>query len=258
MTTPERPLKKKLVNKIGMEFILVPGGEFIMGDVDVVEDPADLAAVEAKVRELEKAPGFNRYDFAPRHLVQVKAFYLGRCPVTQAQWVRIMGLNKASFKGAWDLPMETVSWYDVQEFIRRLNELMNTDAHRLPTEAEWEFCCRAGGQGDYCFDGGVGRLDNHAWYSRNAGFRTRPVGQLRPNKYGLQDMHGLVWEWTSTLEKAYPYRSDDGREDPAGPGHRVVRGGSWLTDAYFCRSAFREFHLPTHRDHDLGFRLAVS
>ncbi|MFH1092333.1 MAG: formylglycine-generating enzyme family protein [Pseudomonadota bacterium] len=257
-STAEKPLKKKLVNRIGMEFVLAPGGEFILGADDLVKDPTDLIAVEAAIRKEEQSSKFSRYDFAPKHLVKVKPFYMGRHPVTQAQWVRIMGLNKASFKGGWDLPMETVNWYEAREFIRRLNEMMNTDAHRLPTEAEWEFCCRAGSRGDYCFEGRAFRLENYAWYAKNAGFRPRPVGQKKPNKFGLHDMHGLVWEWTSSQEMGYPYRADDGREDPNGSLPRVVRGGSWLSHEYFCRCGFREWHLPVHRDHDIGFRVAVS
>ena len=241
-----------------MEFIFVPGGEFIMGADQIVEDPSDLPAVEAKIRELEKEENYTRYDFAPKHLVKVKPFYLGRYPVTQAQWVRVMKLNKASFKGGWDFPMETVNWFEAREFVKRLNEMVDTDAHRLPTEAEWEFACRAGSTADFCFDGRSSRLEHYGWYGRNAGFRPRAVGQKRPNKFGLYDMHGLVWEWTSTEEKSYPYRDDDGRESPDSPNPRVVRGGSWLVDEYMCRCGFREWHLPTHRDHDVGFRVAVS
>ena len=254
----EKPLKKRIVNKIGMEFILVPGGEFIMGADDLVDDPKDLDAVAEAVREASADPKFSWYDFAPKHVAKVKPFYMGRCPVTQAQWVRVMGLNRASYKGGWDFPMETVNWYEVTEFIRKINEMMDTDAHRLPTEAEWEYSCRAGSPADYCFEGRSSRLDNYAWFGQNAGFRPRPVGQKKANKFGLFDMHGLVWEWTSSQEYPYPYRSEDGREDPKGPNPRVVRGGSWLSDAYFCRCAARDWHLPVHRDHDLGFRLAVS
>jgi len=252
------PLKKKITNKIGMEFMFIPGGEFIMGTDDLVADPTDLAAVEAAVREQEKQEHFTRYDTAPRHLVEVKPFYLGRTPVTQGQWERVMGRNKASYKGGFDFPMETVSWYDVLEFIDKLNEMLETDAHRLPTEAEWEFACRAGSDGDYCFDGRTSRLDHYAWFGTNAGFRPRPVAQKKSNKFKLYDMHGLVWEWTSSIERSYPYRADDGREDPDDPDARVVRGGGWLSDPYFLRCGFRDFHLPVHRDHDIGFRLAVS
>jgi formylglycine-generating enzyme required for sulfatase activity len=154
--------------------------------------------------------------------------------------------------------MESVSWHDTHKFIAKLAEMTNSDAFRLPTEAEWEFCCRAGFSGDFCFDGRAGRLQNYAWYADNAGFQPHAVGLKKPNAFGLYDMHGLVWEWTSTVEKAYPYRADDGREDPGSPNPRVIRGGSWLTSDVMCRSGFREYHLPTHRDHDIGFRLAVS
>ena len=258
MTETEKPLKRKIVNKIGMEFILVPGGEFIMGADDPGVDPQDTDAVAAAVAKTEAEPGFSRYDYAPKHVVTVKPFYIGRYPVTQVQWVKVMEINKATFKSGWDFPMETVNWHEANEFCRRLNEMMDTDAHRLPTEAEWEFCCRAGSTADYCFEGRVSRLDNYAWFTDNARFRPRAVGLKKPNKFGLNDMHGLVWEWTSTLEAGYPYRADDGRESPDAIGSRVVRGGSFLSDSYFCRCGFRDWHLPVHRDHDIGFRVAVS
>ncbi|MBW1708406.1 MAG: formylglycine-generating enzyme family protein [Deltaproteobacteria bacterium] len=254
----EKPLKKKLVNKIGMEFILIPGGEFIMGTDALVDDPTDLKSVEEAVREQEKQERYTRYDSAPQHLVKIQSFYMGRTPVTQGQWERVMGHNQASYKGGFDFPMETVNWYEVQEFIKRLNEMMETDAHRLPTEAEWEYACRAGSQGDYCFEGRSSRLENYAWFGANAGFRPRPVAQKKANKFNLFDIHGQVWEWTSSLEKSYPYRTDDGREEPSAAEARVIRGGSWNSDPYFLRCGFREWHLPIHRDHDIGFRLAVS
>lgn len=241
-----------------MEFVLAPGGEFIMGTEDLIENPNDLDALTIAVSAIEAAEGFSRYDFQPKHKAAVEPFYMGRYPVTQAQWTRVMGNNKATFKGGWDLPMETVSWHDCFKFIDKLNEMMDTDAHRLPTEAEWEFCCRAGSKADYCFDGRASRLDNYAWYTDNTKFRPQPVGQKRPNKFGLFDMHGLVWEWTSSKEMGFPYRADDGREDHEGPQPRIVRGGSFLSDEFFCRCGFRDWHLPVHRDHDVGFRLAVS
>jgi formylglycine-generating enzyme required for sulfatase activity len=254
----KKPLKKKIVNPLGMEFVLISGGEFIMGTDDLVPDPRDSAAVEAAIGRQEAKENVNRWDTAPKHLAQVDTFYLGRAPVTQGQWERVMGKNQASYKGGFDFPMETVSWFEVNEFIKRLNEMVGTDAHRLPTEAEWEYACRAGSQGDYCFEGRASRLEHYAWYGQNAGFRPRPVRQKKANKFNLFDIHGLVWEWTSSLEKSYPYRADDGREDPDKPEARIVRGGGWKSDPYFLRCGFREWFLPVHRDHDIGFRLAVS
>ena len=256
--TNEKPLKKRIVNNIGMEFILVPGGEFVMGADEVTADPSDLDAVRREIKALEARPNFTWYDFAPKHTVTVKPFYMGKSPVTQAQWVHVMGLNKASCKDGWDYPIESISWYDAVKFVEKLNDMMDTDAHRLPNEAEWEFCCRAGSSGDFCFEGRASRLGNYAWYADNAGFRPRAVGQKRPNKFGLFDVHGLVWEWTSSLERPYPYDPNDGREDPSSPEVRVVRGGGWKSLDYMCRCGFREFHLPSHRDHDIGLRLAVS
>ena len=254
----EIPLRKKLVNKIGMEFILIPGGEFIMGSEDLVDDPSNLTALEEKIQEASTQEGFSTYDFSPRHVVKIKPFYMGRTPVTQAQWTRLMGNNKSTYKEGWDLPIESVSWYDALKFVEKINDLMGTDAHRLPTEAEWECACRAGSNADYCFEGRASRLDNYAWFTYNSRFHPRAVAQKKANKFGMFDMHGLVWEWTSTQERLYPYRDDDGREDLSGPNPRIVRGGSFMSDPYFCRCGFRDWHLPTHRDHDIGFRLAAS
>lgn len=254
----EKPLKKKIVNPLGMEFVLIPGGEFIMGTDDLVPDPGDIEAVKSAIHEQEQKENFKRWDTAPKHINRVKTFYLGRTPVTQGQWEKVMGRNQASNKGGFDFPMETVSWYEVNDFIKRLNDMLETDAHRLPAEAEWEYACRAESLGDYCFEGRANRLEHYSWYGENAGFRPRPVAQKKANKFNLFDIHGLVWEWTSSLEKSYPYRADDGREDPGRPEARVVRGGGWKSDPYFLRCGFRDWHLPVHRDHDLGFRLAVS
>jgi formylglycine-generating enzyme required for sulfatase activity len=251
------PLKRKIVNKIGMEFMLVPGGRFVMGVDPVADDPSDHDAVRTAVTQAQQDPHFSWYDFAPRHEVEVQPFYMGRHPVTQRQFTAVMGVNKATFKDGWDYPIESVSWYDAQKFIEKLNEMMDTDAHRLPTEAEWEFCCRGGVDADFCFEGRVNRLEHYAWYTNNTRFRPRPVGQKRPNKYGLFDMHGLVWEWTASKAWPYPYQHGDGRDAPDDADPRVVRGGSFLSDPHFCRCGFRDWHLPVHRDHDLGFRVAV-
>ncbi len=254
----EKPLKKKIVNPLGMEFVLIPGGKFIMGTDDLAPDPGDIDAVKSAIHAQEQKENFKRWDTAPKHINRVQTFYLGRTPVTQGQWEKVMGRNQASYKGGFDFPMETVSWFEVNDFIERLNDMLETDAHRLPTEAEWEYACRAASSGDYCFEGRANRLAHYAWYGENAGFRPRPVAQKKANKFNLFDIHGQVWEWTSSWEKSYPYRADDGREDPDRPEARVVRGGGWKSDAYFLRCGFREWHLPVHRDHDLGFRLAVS
>ena len=171
-----------------------------------------------------------------------KDFYMGKYPVTQQQWEAIMGNNPSRFKGG-SLPVETVSWDDAQIFIQKLNQLSGKQRYRLPTEEEWEYACRAGTISEYYFGDNVGQLGEYAWYYDNSGQTTHPVGQKKPNEWGLYDMAGNVLEWTDSL-----YDSSSSA--------RVFRGGSWRRDDYFCRSAERDATAPDGRgDGTLGFRL---
>ena len=129
------------------------------------------------------------------HRIEIsQAFYLGKYEVTQAQWKDVMGKNPSGFKGD-NRPVEEVSWEDVQEFIRRLNAREQGVTYRLPTEAEWEYAARAGSTTAYSFGDDTLQLGEYAWYWENADGTTHPVGQLKPNAWGLYDMHGNVWEW---------------------------------------------------------------
>jgi formylglycine-generating enzyme required for sulfatase activity len=162
-----------------------------------------------------------------------------------------MGKNPSSFKGD-NLPVENVSWNDAQEFIRKLNQADSKYQYRLPTEAEWEYACRAGTTGDY-----AGNLDAMAWYSSNAGSSTHPVGQKQANKWGLYDMHGNVWEWCQDWYDSDYYRQSPGA-DPTGPtagSYRVFRGGEWSSNADNCRAAYRYDNSPGYRIYFRGFRL---
>jgi hypothetical protein len=179
----------------------------------------------------------------PLHTVRItNPFYLGKHEVTQEQWEAVMGNNPGHFKGK-NLPVESVSWEDVQEFLRRLNQQIGREIFRLPTEAEWEYACRAGTSGDY-----AGNLDDMAWYSSNSNAQTHPVGTKQPNDWGLYDMHGNVWEW---CQDWYGYYSSG----PATGSERVIRGGGWNLFALYCRSAFRGSFSPGDRSGRLGFRL---
>jgi formylglycine-generating enzyme required for sulfatase activity len=190
-----------------------------------------------------------------------KGYWLGKTKVTQAQWEALMGSNPSSFKGA-DRPVEQVSWNDAMEFCRKLTErgrsagrLPEGYEYTLPTEAQWEYACRAGTPSPY---GGDGNLDDMGWYSRNSGRTTHPVGQKLANAWGLYDMHGNVWEWCLDWEGNYP---GGAVRDPTGPASgisRVLRGGCWNRDAFGCRSAYRVWYDVGISDDDLGFRLALS
>ena len=197
----------------------------------------------------------------PFQVTLSRAFYIGVHVVTNAQWARVMGNVPSRWKDA-DRPVDTVSWEDAEEFCRKLSALPQERAagrvYRLPTEAEWEYACRAGTTSPYSFGDERILLDDHAWFDGNAGGQTHLVGQKKPNPWGLYDMHGNVWEWCSDWEGDYPLRATT---DPAGPvtgAQRIYRGGGWNTPARICRSAFRSGRGPSSRGSNLGFRVAMS
>ncbi len=183
-------------------------------------------------------------------------FYLGKYEVTQRQWKAVMGNNPSRFKGD-DQPVNTVSWNDVQAFIRTLNAREGEGTYHLPTEAEWEYAARAGTMTAYSFGDDPEQLGKYAWYSSNSGRKTHPVGQLKPNAWGLYDMHGNVWEWVQDWYGEYAARMVSDPQGPASGASRVVRG-CWLGVARNCRAAIRYFLAPGDRGHFLGFRLARS
>ena len=212
---------------VKLEMVYVPGGKFMMGG--------------------------DKYDSEmPLHGVTVPAFYIGKFQITQAQWKAVMGDKiKPKFNGD-DLPMESVSWEDAKEFCQKLTQ-MTHKAYRLPTEAEWEYACRAGTTGDY-----AGTLDEMSNQSSN---KTYPVGQYKPNAFGLYDMHGNVWEWCEDVwHGSYKDAPTDGSAWLSGgdSSRRVVRGGSWFYNQGNCRSANRNRYGPGSRNVDIGFRVVVS
>jgi len=176
-----------------------------------------------------------------------KDYLVGKTEVTQEQWEMVMGNNPAHYKGG-HRPVENVSWNDCQAFIEKLNAAPAVKSaklrFRLPTEAEWEFACRAGGKGNWGkrANGEEGPLDAMGWYSGNSGEETHPVAQKEPNAFGLYDMHGNVWEWTSTADGCL----------------RVPRGGSWLSFSRYRPFGYQYLDNPDYRYGDLGFRLAAS
>ncbi|ETW94413.1 MAG: hypothetical protein ETSY1_34925 [Candidatus Entotheonella factor] len=221
-------LSSSFTNSIGMEFVLIPAGTFIMGSPD-----SDWNA-DSKEK--------------PAHQVTIThSFYLSKYLVTQRQWESIMGENpsnhikKGWFRNTKDFPVESVSWQDVQSFLYKLSQAEEGRRYRLPTEAEWEYACRAGSTTAYSFGEDVARLDEYAWYSLNADHKTHRVGQKKPNAWGLYDMHGNVCEWVRDW-LTDDYSQHNHSLNPQGPTSgtdRVTRGGSFVMDARHVRSATR-------------------
>jgi len=229
---------KTTTNSIGMQFVLIPAGEFKMGSPSSEDD--------------------RRSNEGPVHTVTIeKAYYLGKYEVTQKQWREVMGSNPSNFKGD-DLPVETVSWIDVQEFVKKLNEKEGTDKYRLPSEAEWEYAARAGTITRYSFGNDDSDLSDYAWYNSNSGSKTHPVGQKQPNPWGMYDMYGNVWErvldrWHDDYKGA-PIDGSAWEDDSSVYPKRVSRGGGWSAHDGGCRSATRYDSGPAHDDR-VGFRL---
>ncbi|NLN02440.1 MAG: SUMF1/EgtB/PvdO family nonheme iron enzyme, partial [Lentisphaerae bacterium] len=207
------------------------------------------------------------YDDTQHRVTLTKGFWMGKYEVTQAQWEAVMGSNPSYFKNAGrSAPVEQVSWDDCQEFVRKLNVRVPGGGFRLPTEAEWEYACRAVTstvfQYDNDLDASMANFNGNYRYGngRKGEYRlkTLPVGSFRPNVWGLYDMHGNVWEWCQDWHGEYPSGSVT---DPAGPGsgsNRVYRGGGWYCFARGCRSACRSRGDPGDRVIYLGLRLARS
>jgi formylglycine-generating enzyme required for sulfatase activity len=193
----------------------------------------------------------DRYDDECQHQVTVADFLIGKYPVTQKQWIEIMGSNPSHFKGCDNCPVENVSWLQVEEFIQKLNGKTGV-TWRLPTEAEWEYAARGGRQSNgYVYAGG-NDLNKVSWNNKNAGGKTHPVGGKASNELGLYDMSGNVWEWCEDWKKPYPGCTG---KDYTG-SVRVMRGGSWGNGPRYCRVADRSSDAPGYRGNFVGFRLA--
>ena len=244
-----------ITNSICMEFVRIPAGTFKMGS----------HKSNKAVRDWER----------PAHQVTIsQPFYLEKYPVTQGQWQAVMSttihdqqkksIENVGTKGVGEsYPMYYVSWDDAQQFIRNLNEAENEKKgilYRLPTEAEWEYACRAGSDTLYHFGDDASELNIYAWYHKNSGGMTHPVGEKKPNAWGLYDMHGNVWEWVQDwLDKTYYQNSPSA--DPIGPNagiYRVIRGGGWFSPERLPRSANRHWEPPDSWFAHLGFRVACS
>ena len=181
---------------------------------------------------------------------------MSKYEVTQKQWREVMGSDPSYYEGD-DLPVEQVSWNDVQEFITKLNEREGSVKYRLPSEAEWEYAARAGTTTRYSFGDDESDLADCAWYYKNSDGKTHPVGQKKPNPWELYDMHGNVWEWVQDeWHDTYEGAPADGSAWESENGAvRVARGGSWRSYVVHCRSALRGNRDIDFRDNFLGFRL---
>jgi formylglycine-generating enzyme required for sulfatase activity len=239
---------KEITNSIGMKLVLTPKGTFMMGSP-----------------ESEEA----RFEDETQHEVTIsKDYYLGVHEVTQAQYEKVMGTKPSYFQGdeikgsSTNNPVESVSWLDAVEFCKKLSDLPEEKAagrvYRLPTEAEWEYACRAGSKSAYSFGESSKSLGDYAWFDGNSNNQTHPVGEKKANAWGLYDMHGNVWEWCSDWYGEYP---NGAVSDPVGPregSDRVNRGGGWFIRAADCRSALRGRYYPSNRNDGHGFRVALS
>ncbi|HPC92994.1 MAG TPA: bifunctional serine/threonine-protein kinase/formylglycine-generating enzyme family protein [Myxococcota bacterium] len=215
-----------------LRFVHIPAGTFMMGSSE------------------GERPRFS--DEAQHKVTLTRPFAMMVTPVTQSLWQFVMGNNPSYFMGP-DLPVERVSWEDVQDFIQKLNKKLGIDSLRLPTEAEWEYACRAGTTGTR-----YGELHKIAWYNGNSDGKTHPVGTKAPNAWGLYDMLGNVWEWCQDWYGDYPSGSVAGPTGPSTGSGRVFRGGSWSNGTRYQRAAYRGSDSSGHRYHDLGFRLTRS
>jgi formylglycine-generating enzyme required for sulfatase activity len=227
----------------------IPPGEFVMGSL--APPPHDTP------RYLRHGGELGRVDDEVQHRVRItKGFWLEKYEVTQAQWRAVMGNDPSHFKGD-DLPVESVSWNDIAGsggFLEKVNGFAGgQNSFCLPTEAQWEYACRAGTIGAHS-----GNLDQIAWYADNAGSKTHPVGRKKANAWGLHDMQGNVQEWSADWYGSYPTSA---ASDPGGStsgSGRVHRGGGWDNSVSYCRVAFRCNSYPASGDSRVGFRLARS
>jgi formylglycine-generating enzyme required for sulfatase activity len=220
-------------NSVGMTFVYIPAGSFLMGS------PADEV---------------GRFNNEAQHKVTLtRSFLMAATQVTQAQFKSVAGNSPSHFRGD-SLPVEQVSYDDAVAFCNKLSDKEGKH-YRLPTEAEWEYACRAGTTTAYYTGANENALDEAGWYSANSDNGTHPVGQKKPNALGLYDMHGNVWQWCGDWYGDYP---NGDATDPRGPGNgtaRVLRGGSWFYGPRFGRCANRSHNAPDTRNYFIGFRV---
>lgn len=219
----------------GMEFVLVKGGCFTMGD-DASKD----------------------FQLKPAHKVCLDSFWLATKEVTQEQYEKVIGANPSKLKGA-NLPVDSVSWLAAEKFLKKLSTLSGRK-YRLPTEAEWEYAARGGVASKGFVYAGSNTLDDVAWTKANSGATSHPVGQKAGNELGLFDMSGNVWEWCADWHD-FAYYESSPQDNPKGPSkgeYRVVRGGSWFYGEGPARATYRLTGVPDSAVNNFGFRVALT
>lgn len=233
---------EKITNSIGMDFALIRSGTFTMG-----------SSLNEAGRQL---------DEAQCEVFISKPFYLGVYEVTQTQYAQVIGNNSSTFKGE-KRPVERVDWNAAVLFCKNLSNLPQEKSagrvYRLPTEAEWEYSCRAGSETEFSFGDSPDRLEEHAWLLLNANYETHPVGVKKPNRWGLFDMHGNVWEWCSDWYSSnYPSVTVTDPQGATDGRFHVLRGGSWNDIPSYCRSAVRRSEDAMIGTSNTGFRVVFS
>ena len=259
MAQEVKPGKEEVIDLgegVKLDMVLIPSGKFMMGLTN-----KELEDIKVEFQEELKKDGKEQLLDAVDLIISIqgkqhevtltKPFYMGKHEVTQEQWEALMGKNPSTTKGA-KLPVTNVSWEDCQEFIKKLNA--KTDGgYRLPTEAEWDYACRAGTTTAYSFGDKITPKDANYLDSKIG--KPVAVGSYKPNAFGLFDMHGNVWEWCEDWHGEYPFAVTDPK-GPATGNRRVIRGGSSGYYGSFARSSNRYYSLPTNRGSLGGFRLA--
>jgi formylglycine-generating enzyme required for sulfatase activity len=233
---------------LNLEMVWIAGGSFEMG--------SRLSPEQVAQKYGGRAEWFQ--DEHPRHPVDLDGFWLGKYEVTQRQYGALMGKNPSCFKGT-DRPVECVTWDAAMEFCRKLSDATGKQ-YMLPTEAQWEFACRAGSEDEWACGNDPKDLGEFAWFRDNSEGYTHAMGGKRPNAWGLYDMHGNVWEWCIDSYDATFYQKCQNQGVVRNPineeksAARVVRGGYWFGNAGYCRSAFRYDYSPDRRAYSVGFR----
>ncbi len=267
---------KEITNSLGMKFLYIQPGQFMMGSPKNEHGRSnnqilhEVTLTKGFLMQTTQVTVGQWRKFAEEYKTEAE-IRDGAYGMSGKEWKKSKDFywDNPGFKQNDDYPVTCVTWNDTQAFIIWLNEKESMNKYRLPTEAEWEYSARAGTTTAYCFGKEQRRLGQYAWYCRNSGNNTHPVGKLLPNAWGLYDMHGNVWEWCQDWYSAYPSHSV---KDPKGPdkgSYRLLLGGAWESSPFkfgwdivnwlyvdqSCRSAYRNYNDPAYRSSNVGFRI---